>query len=102
VRNEVCRSLYSRYHIYLIILRSTSWYSEDQKGRIHNIDKNDFSLIVDDSRIRFDAVFIAIHGKPGEKWTFAGDTFDMLSIPYTSCDAFCSALPSINRHANSF
>jgi len=95
--NEVCRSLSSRYHIYLIILRNTNWYWEDQKGRIHNIDKNDFSLIVDDSRIRFDAVFIAIHGKPGENGLLQG-YFDMLSIPYTSCDAFCSAL-TFNKQA---
>ena len=50
--------------------------------------------------IRFDAVFIAIHGTPGENGLLQG-YFDMMKIPYTSCDAFCSAL-TFNKHAVSF
>ena len=95
--NEVCKYLSSRYQVYLIIIRNTSWYWEDQKGRFHNIDKNDFSLVVDESRIRFDAVFIAIHGKPGENGLLQG-YFDMMKIPYSSCDAFSSAL-TFNKQA---
>ena len=94
---EVGKILSSRYNIYVIIIRGTNWYWEDQKGMYHNIDKNDFSLTHNDIKIRFDGVFIAIHGTPGENGLLQG-YFDMLSTPYTSCDAFCSAL-TFNKQA---
>ena len=49
------------------------------------------------TRIRFDAVFIAIHGTPGENGLLQG-YFDMMGIPYTSCGTFCSAL-TFNKQA---
>ena len=94
---EVSKVLSSRYITYIITIQGTNWYWEDQKGRYHNIDKNDFSLIADDYRIRFNAVFIAIHGTPGENGLLQG-YFDMMGIPYTSCGAFCSAL-TFNKQA---
>jgi D-alanine-D-alanine ligase len=94
---EVCKTLLSRYIVYVIIIRGKDWYWEDKKGRYHNIDKNDFSLQNDDLRIKFDGVFIAIHGTPGENGLLQG-YFDMIGIPYTSCDAFCSAL-TFNKQA---
>lgn len=95
--NEVIKLLSSRYITYLVMIRGTEWYWEDQQGQFHNIDKNDFSLVTDDYRTRFDAVFIAIHGTPGENGMLQG-YFDMLGIPYTSCNAFCSAL-TFNKQA---
>ena len=95
--NEVSKILSSRYIIYIILIRGTNWYWEDQKGRYHNIDKNDFSLVTDEFKIRFDAVFIAIHGTPGENGLLQG-YFDMMGVPYTSCGAFCSAL-TFNKQA---
>jgi D-alanine-D-alanine ligase len=94
---EVGKMLSSGYMAYIIVIRGINWYWEDPKGRYHNIDKNDFSLVVDDQRIRFDGVFIAIHGTPGENGLLQG-YFDIMSIPYTSCDAFCSAL-TFNKQA---
>lgn len=94
---EVCKVLSSRYKTYLIMIRGSNWYFEDMKGRYHNIDKNDFTLSVDDSKIRFDAVFIAIHGTPGENGLLQG-YFDIIGMPYTSCSAFCSAL-TFNKQA---
>ena len=95
--NEVSKALSSNYNIYIILIRGINWYWEDNKGRYHSIDKNDFSLIIDDSKIRFDCVFIAIHGSPGENGLLQG-YFDMLKIPYSSCSAFCSAL-TFNKQA---
>jgi D-alanine-D-alanine ligase len=94
---EVCKILSARYKVYVIVIKGTSWYWEDKKGRYHNIDKNDFSLTYDDTRIKFDGVFIAIHGTPGENGLLQG-YFDMIGIPYTSCSAFCSAL-TFNKQA---
>ncbi len=94
---QVSRILSPRYEVYIILIRGINWYWEDPKGRYHNIDKNDFTLVADDFHIRFDAVFIAIHGTPGENGLLQG-YFDILKIPYTSCDAFCSAL-TFNKQA---
>lgn len=94
---EVEKTLSGKYIVYLIMMRGTNWYWEDPKGRFHNIDKNDFSLVTDEHRIRFDGVFIAIHGTPGENGFLQG-YLDMMKIPYTSCSAFCSAL-TFNKQA---
>ena len=94
---EVENILSGRYLVYIIMIRGTNWYWEDQKGRYHNIDKNDFTLITDEHRIRFDGVFIAIHGTPGENGLLQG-YFDMMNIPYTSCGTFSSAL-TFNKQA---
>ena len=95
--NEVSKALSSKYMVYIIMIRDSEWYWEDQKGSYYNIDKNDFTLVTDDLKIRFDAVFIAIHGTPGENGLLQG-YFDMLKIPYSTCDAFCSAL-TFNKQA---
>jgi D-alanine-D-alanine ligase len=94
---EVGKILSSKYIVYIITIHGTSWYWEDQKGRYYNIDKNDFSLNYNDQKIKFEGVFIAIHGTPGENGLLQG-YFDMMGIPYTSCDAFCSAL-TFNKQA---
>lgn len=94
---EVCNILSSKYKPYIIVIKGSNWYWEDAKGRYHSIDKNDFSLNIDGTKIRFDGVFIAIHGTPGENGLLQG-YFDMLKIPYTSCGAFSSAL-TFNKQA---
>lgn len=94
---EVARALAERYVTYIIMIREDNWYWEDPRGRRFGIDKNDFTLHLDEQRVRFDAVFVAIHGTPGENGLLQG-YFDMLRIPYTSCNAFCSAL-TFNKHA---
>jgi D-alanine-D-alanine ligase len=55
------------------------------------VDKNDFSITIDEEKITFDAVLIGIHGTPGEDGKLQG-YFDTLHLPYTSCDAGTSAL----------
>jgi D-alanine-D-alanine ligase len=94
---EVGKTLSARYILYIILIKGTNWYWEDQKGRFHNIDKNDFTLKTDEYKVRFDGVFIAIHGTPGENGLLQG-YFDMLHIPYTSSSAFSSAL-TFNKQA---
>lgn len=93
----VADALKERYELFIIMIRGTDWYWEDPKGRAFRVDKNNFSLVTDDDKIRFDAVFIAIHGTPGENGLLQG-YFDMIGIPYTGCDAFVSAL-TFNKQA---
>ena len=93
----VAEALKGKYETFVITVRGTDWYWEEPKGRIFSIDKNDFALVLDDRRVRFDAAFIAIHGNPGENGLLQG-YFDMIGLPYTSCDAFVSAL-TFNKQA---
>lgn len=89
---EVAKELdKERYNVYLLIIREKDWYYKDAERRKIAVDKNDFSLTVDGQKILFDVVFNAIHGTPGEDGKLQG-YFDMLRIPYTSCNHEVSAL----------
>ncbi|MFZ4563099.1 MAG: D-alanine--D-alanine ligase [Bacteroidales bacterium] len=75
---------------YLIEIKGKNWnYKIGRKN--FPVDKNDFSLTIGKRKIRFDIVFNAIHGTPGENGRLQG-YLDMLGIPYTSCDVTTSAL----------
>ena len=85
-----------RYEVYRIDVNPQGWYWEwnGQKGEVN---KNDFSITVDSKKIIFDAVFIGMHGTPGEDGKLQG-YFDMLRLPYTSCNAATSALSFNKRY----
>ncbi|MEI6890197.1 MAG: D-alanine--D-alanine ligase [Bacteroidales bacterium] len=83
-----------KFRPFLIEIRGTKWnYKLERKS--FPIDKNDFSLTIGKRKIKFDAVFNAIHGTPGEDGRLQG-YFDMLGIPYTSSGVTTSAL-SFNK-----
>ena len=84
----------AKFEVYKIIISPESWYYEFN-GQVVEVDKNDFSLVVGGKKILFDAVFVGLHGSPGEDGKLQG-YFDMLGIPYTSCDALTSAI-SMNK-----
>jgi D-alanine-D-alanine ligase len=77
------------YDVYKIIIDQKCWYFADDNSVV--VDKNDFSLTIDGRKINFDCVFIIIHGTPGEDGKLQG-YFDMLGIPYTTCDSITSSL----------
>ena len=80
-----------RFNVYKIDINPKGWFYELADGRKIEVDKNDFSLQIDGQKIKFEAVFIGMHGTPGEDGKLQG-YFDTLKIPYTSCDAATSAL----------
>jgi D-alanine-D-alanine ligase len=84
----------SKFEVYKIIISPESWYYE-ANGQVVEVDKNDFSLLFGGKKVLFDAVFVGLHGSPGEDGKLQG-YFDMLNIPYTSCDALTSAI-SMNK-----
>jgi len=88
----------ARYNVYKIIVTKDGW-TYDHNGQQIEVDKNDFSLTVDDTKIIFDCVFIAIHGTPGEDGRIQG-YLDMLNIPYTSCNSIVSALTFNKSYCN--
>lgn len=79
------------FEVYFIYVKGKEWYFLDTNNQKIQIDKNDFSLTLSQKKITFDAVFIAIHGTPGENGLLQG-YLDMMNIPYTGCDCLCSAL----------
>ncbi len=80
-----------RYNLFPVEIKGAEWHFIDEDGRRLRIDKNDFSLELSGGKVEIDGVFIAIHGTPGEDGKLQG-YFDMLGIPYTSCDHATSAL----------
>jgi len=56
-----------------------------------DIDKENFTFELENKRISFDAIFMALHGSPAENGLIQ-PYFDNLNIPYTSCSAKASAL----------
>lgn len=86
-----------KYQVYKIDVSPQGWFYELIDGRKIEIDKNDFSLQIDNQKIKFDAVFIGMHGTPGEDGKLQG-YFDILKIPYTSCNAATSAITFNKRH----
>ncbi|MDQ6762639.1 MAG: D-alanine--D-alanine ligase [Bacteroidota bacterium] len=80
-----------RFNLYKIDITVDGWFYTLPHGDKIEINRNDFSLLIEDETITFDAVLIGIHGTPGEDGKLQG-YFDMLHVPYTSCDCATSAL----------
>jgi D-alanine-D-alanine ligase len=85
-----------KYNIFKIDITPEGWWYEEN-GTKTVVDRNDFSINRADKKIRFDAVFIGIHGTPGEDGKLQG-YFDLMKLPYTSCDAATSALTFNKRY----
>jgi D-alanine-D-alanine ligase len=80
-----------RYNAYVILISKEKWVYVPDKGKEVAVDKNDFSIRVNNRKIKFDAVFMAIHGTPGEDGKLPA-YFDLIGMPYTCCDPVTSAL----------
>ena len=87
---------YDRYTVYRIDITPEAWFHETKAGTKIPVDKNDFSLTIDGKKINFDAVLTGIHGTPGEDGKLQG-YFDLLGLPYTSCNAAVSAVTFSKR-----
>ena len=85
------------FDVYRIDISQDGWIYEDEDGKRSAIDKNDFSINTGARKVLFDAVFIGMHGTPGEDGKLQG-YFDLLHIPYTSCGAAASALTFNKRY----
>lgn len=79
-----------KFEPYLVEAKGSDWFCHVD-GQKMKVDKNDFSLSINNQVIHFNCVFCAIHGSPGENGKLPA-YFEMLQIPYTSCDSAVSAL----------
>ena len=88
----------NKFRVFEIDINKKSWLAVDYQKQIN---KADFSLQIGDEKIHFDAAVIVIHGNPGENGVLQA-YFDMLQIPYTSCNTLSSALTFNKFYANNF
>ena len=89
----------SKYTPYVVVIEKDKWYHKDEKGEKHEIDRQDFSLTLNGNKVLFDGVFNVIHGTPGEDGKLPA-FFDMIGMPYTSCDVDTSSLTFNKYHCN--
>lgn len=81
----------SKYNGYRIHIFKEKWVYVTDENLEFPVDRNDFSVTVDGTKITFDAVFNAIHGTPGEDGLMQA-YFELLNIPQSSCDYYQAAL----------
>ena len=81
----------SKYNAYRIHIFKHKWVYVDENDNEYPIDRNDFSINIDNCKITFDCVFNAIHGSPGEDGFMQG-YFKLLNLPHTSCDMYQASL----------
>lgn len=86
-----------KWNCYLIDIHPDGWFYIDEHQQKQFVDKNDFSIVVNGNKLKFDAVLVGLHGTPGEDGKLQG-YFDCLKIPYTSCNAASSALTFNKRY----
>ena len=94
--NTVLKHLNSElFKGYIIHLKNDKFTVLINKIKI-DLDKRNFTFEVENKRISFDTIFMALHGSPAENGLIQ-PYFDNLNIPYTSCNAKVSAL-TFNKH----
>ncbi|MFC0606037.1 D-alanine--D-alanine ligase [Winogradskyella pulchriflava] len=80
-----------KYNSYRIHIFKDKWVFVNTMDEEFPVDKNDFSVLVNETKITFDCVFNAIHGSPGEDGFMQG-YFELLGMPQTSCSMYQAAL----------
>ena len=86
---------------WLVWMKGNEWNVMEGERIIAAIDKTDFSFIMEKERIRFDFVYITIHGTPGEDGVLQG-YFDLVKIPYSTSDIHSSSLTFNKWYCNNF
>ncbi len=86
-----------KFDVYKIDINPSGWFYENGDGKKYPVEKNDFTVTLNGNKIGFDAVFIGMHGTPGEDGKLQG-YFDLLGLPYTSCSSATSALTFNKRY----
>ena len=94
-----------RYNLYIVELSKKAWEAVLADGSRSTVDKNDFSFMDGDKKIKPDFAYITIHGTPGENGILQG-YFELLDIPYSTCDILVSAMTfskfTLNQYLKGF
>lgn len=79
------------YEIYIVTLIEKKWSVKLEDETEVDIDKNDFSFILNGEKTLFDFAYITIHGTPGENGILQG-YFDLIGLPYSCCGVLAAAI----------
>lgn len=80
-----------KYNVYKVSVVGAEWLAYSHSGETLPVNKNDFSFSSGGEKINFDFAFIIIHGTPGENGLLQA-YFELVGVPYSTCDSFVSAL----------
>ncbi|HMZ90353.1 MAG TPA: D-alanine--D-alanine ligase [Chitinophagales bacterium] len=78
----------SPFNVFKVVIDPDGWFVEPEHIPV---DMADFSFLWTGNVVKFDLVFNAIHGSPGEDGKLQG-YLDMMGVPYTNCGVATSAL----------
>lgn len=81
----------NKFDVYRILISPEKWVYTDENEQEHPINMADFTTTVNGYKIRFDVVFNAIHGHPGEDGTILA-YFDLLGIKHSSAPFYQMAV----------
>ncbi len=94
-----------KYNLYIVEMQGLRWEVQLPDGNKSPVDRNDFSFLMNNQKIKFDFAYITIHGTPGEDGKLQG-YLDLLRIPYSCCDVLVAALTfnkfSCNQYLKGF
>lgn len=94
-----------KYNLYIVELSKKAWEAVLADGTRSKIDKNEFSFMDGDKKVKPDFAYITIHGTPGENGILQG-YFELLDIPYSTCDVLVSAMTfskfTLNQYLKGF
>lgn len=91
----------AQYKVYEVLIERNNWRAIIPDAGEFPIDKSDFSINIDGKKITFDCAYITIHGTPGEDGLLQG-YFEMIGMPYTTCNVLVSALTFNKKVCNSY
>ncbi|WP_340114449.1 D-alanine--D-alanine ligase [Maribellus mangrovi] len=80
-----------KYNPWLVEMQNDRWEVFQNDEKINDIDKSDFSFMLNGEKVRFDFAYITIHGTPGEDGILQS-YFELIGIPYSTCDVHSSSL----------
>ncbi|MEY8847439.1 D-alanine--D-alanine ligase [Psychroserpens sp. XS_ASV72] len=81
----------NKFNCYRIHIFKDKWVFVNDSNEEFPVNKSDFSILVDGTKIHFDCIFNAVHGSPGEDGYLQG-YFELLNLPHTSCNMYKAAL----------
>ena len=81
----------NKFNCFRVIILKNKWFYINSKNQEVTIDKESFTLKLNNKLVKFDCVFNAIHGSPGEDGEIQS-YFEKLNIPITGCGAFQSKI----------
>lgn len=84
-----------KYRVYIVEMQGLRWEVRLPDGKMQPVDRNDFSFIENNQKVKFDFAYITIHGTPGENGILQG-YFELIRLPY-SCSSVLPAALTFNK-----